>query len=72
MGEEKGVPYYCCIFCAENRHILQLLLISIDSLQKCSNDAYKLYKPPCTYIRQWGLGAQLLDAVAHFYKKNKK
>ena len=43
-GKNKGLAYYRCMFCAENRQILAIvdwLLIGVDSLQRRSNDAYK-------------------------------
>ena len=49
--KNKGLAYYRCMFCAENRQILAIVdwpLIGVNSLQRRSNDAFKLYKPPCT------------------------
>ena len=43
--------FYRCMFCAENRQILAIVdwpLIGVNSLQRRLNDAFKLYKPPCT------------------------
>jgi len=48
MGAEKhkGLAYYRYMFCAENRQILAIvdrLQIGVNSLQRHSNDAYKLF-----------------------------
>ena len=45
MGAEKnkGLAYYRYMFCAENCQILAIvdrLKIGVNSLQRCSNDAY--------------------------------
>ena len=45
MGAEKnkGLAYYCYMFCAENRQILAIvdrLKVGVNSLQRHSNDAY--------------------------------
>ena len=47
MGAEinKGLAYYCYMLCAENHQILVIvdrLQIGVYSLQRRSNDAYKL------------------------------
>ena len=49
-GKNKGLAYYRCMFCAENRQILAIVdwpLTGVNSLQRHSNDAFKLYKLPC-------------------------
>ena len=49
--KNKGLAYYRRMFCAENRQILAIVdwpLIGVNSLQRRLNDAFKLYKPPCT------------------------
>ena len=50
--KNKGLAYYHCMFCAENRQILAIVdwqLISVNSLQRCSTRmtykaVYKVYE----------------------------